>query len=380
MTLELAENLMQPTKGISGSLIAAIAGFSPWSDAVKAYNVIFGLADEEESAAATWGVRIEPLMAREYAQEHGVMLWPHSDFGLDYKKSYLIHPAYDWATGTPDRLVIADPKWLIPLDLYVQDPEAAQDLARQQLMDPNFWDQVLWGWEGKTAGPRMLKWWGEDGTDDVPPFYLCQTTWYQSLTELERWDLSVLLGGQTFRTYYLKREKELEQTLLATGEQFWNKHILTRTPPPRDASPAWKVFFKRWFPVEKEPLREATPAEEHLMADLWEVRQQLKNLSDLNETLSNEMRFLIGDARGIQGKDWSVTFTKNKDGEKTNHEAVLAGLVAWVATSQPGMKRIFNEAYELLLKQHTFPTQGARVLRPSWPKPPKPPKEKKGEK
>ncbi|MEW6385952.1 MAG: YqaJ viral recombinase family protein [Thermodesulfobacteriota bacterium] len=371
---------IQPTKAISGSLIAAIAGFNPWSDAVYAYNAIFGLADEESSSAASWGEKLEPLLAREYAEEHRALLWPHTDFGLDHRRSYLMHPQHNWASGTPDRLVISDPKWIIPLELHLQDPEAAQELARQQVQDGNFWDQVKWGWEGKTAGPRMVHLWGEEDTDDIPPLYLCQVAWYMGLTSLPRWDLSVLLGGQYFRTYYLQRVPELEQMLYQVGHDFWHNHILVRTPPPRDASPAWKNYFKRWFPQETEPLKPAAREDEALMLRLWQVAQQLKELEAEDETLRNELRMVIGDHAGIegvyQGMPWKITWKKNKDGKKTDWEKLCNKIVELhkdYLMKMEGPKafaKFVEVTYPPYLAECTSSIEGARVFRPSFPKHP----------
>jgi len=95
----------------------------------------------------------------------------------------------------------------------------------------------------------------------------------------------------------------------------------------------------------------ATPEQEKLLADLFSIRDQVKADELIKEEYSNRVKDIIGEADGIQGICGKVLWKKNKDGEKTDWEAVARAL----------------NAPTDLIKEHTTPTKGPRVFRP-YPK------------
>jgi len=356
---------LKPVKGISGTLAAAVLGVNPWKSPLAAYNEIFGLSHEEEREAMRWGSRLEPLIAREYQERTGAILWPHTDFGLDHRYP-LRHREINWWTGTPDRLIIHDPKYLIDPDL---DGERARAAMEEILADPAFWAQVERGWEGKTAGPRMAQFWGEEDSDEIPEIYLIQSSWYLGLVrsynpEITNWDVSVLIGGQQFRTYQVRYNEKLAQAMAARAAEFWQNHILTRTPPPPSADPAWQEYFKKFFPQENLPLAEASQQEQSLFIQLWEAHQQLDTWQERYETLANALKLCIGDRAGIQGTidnlSWKLTWKKTKDTQKVDWKAVVDELCQRI----PDMEGTIRD----IIEAHTTTIPGARRFLPSWPK------------
>ena len=369
------ENL-KPIKGISGTLAGAVLGVNPWKSPLRAYNSIFGLEDVEEREAMTWGTRLEPLIAREYQERTGAILWPGTDFGLDHHHP-MRHAEIPWWTGTPDRLVVNDPKYLIDPELYYADGEKARAVMEETLADPAFWAQVERGWEAKTAGPRMAVLWGEEDSDEIPEIYLIQSSWYLCLTrsynpEITTWDVSVLLGGQQFRTYQVRFNPKLAEAMAAKAVDFWQNHVLTRTPPKPSADPAWKEFFRRFYPGETQPLTEATTRETKLFTDLWRAHVSLTAWEEHYESLTNELKLLIGDREGIKGTidnlPWKLTWKKTKDIQKTDWKAALDELYQCLPDLEVTIKEIVNA--------HTTTIPGPRRFLPSWPKRPQP-KQKK---
>uniref|UniRef100_A0A7C3ZAM2 YqaJ viral recombinase domain-containing protein n=1 Tax=Desulfobacca acetoxidans TaxID=60893 RepID=A0A7C3ZAM2_9BACT len=368
------ENL-EPVKGISGTLASAVLGVNPWKSPLSAYNAIFGLEEEEEREAMRWGTKLEPLIAREYQERTGAILWPHTDFGLDYRHP-LRHAEIPWWTGTPDRLVIEDSKYLIDPELYYADGEKARAAMEEVLTDPAFWAQVEKGWEAKTAGPRMARLWGEEDSDEIPEVYLIQSSWYLCLTrsynpKITSWDVSVLLGGQQFRTYTVEFNPKLAEAMAARASDFWHNHILTRTPPKPRADPAWQAFFRRFYPVETQPLTEATLEEAAKFFELYEAKKNLDIWQNQYESLANELKLMLGDRAGIQGGefgDWKLTWKKIKDIQKIDWKAVVDELCQRL----PDLAETIREA----VKAHTTIVPGPRRFLPSWPKEPQP-KQKK---
>lgn len=362
------ENL-DPIKGISGTLVSAVLGLNPWKSPLNAYNAIFGLEDEEEREVMTWGTKLEPLIAKEYQARTGAILWPNTDFGLDYRFP-LRHTKFSWWTGTPDRLVIEDPKYLIDPELYHTDREKAQAVMEEVLNDHSFWGQVIKGWEAKTAGWRMMHLWGEEDTDEVPDFYLVQVSWYLGLIrsynpQITEWDLSVLLGGQQFRTYQVRYNPKLIDAMAARAVDFWQNHVLTRTPPKPSADPAWQDFFRKFYPRETKPMTDASKEEQTLFLALWEARQQLDTWQERYETLANELKLRLGDREGIQGSIgnlvWKLTWKATKGRQRTNWEAAFKDL-------QDRLGMAWQETIEEVMRMHTITEPGVRRFLPSWPK------------
>jgi len=372
--MELPTDL-KPVKGISGTLASAVLGINPWKSPLNAYNAIFGLEEEEEREAMRWGTRLEPLIAREYQERTGATLWPNTDFGLDHRHP-IRHAEIPWWCGTPDRLVIGNPKYLIDPSLYYADGEKARAAMEEVLTDPAFWAQVEKGWEAKTAGPRMAVLWGEEESDEIPEIYLVQSSWYLCLTrsynpEITTWDVSVLLGGQQFRTYQVRFNPKLAEAMAARASEFWHNHILTRTPPKPSADPAWKEFFRRFYPVETQPLTEATPEEAAKFFELYEAKKNLDIWQNQYESLANELKLMLGDRAGIQGGgfgDWKLTWKKTKDTQKIDWKAVVNELCQRL----PDLAETIREA----VNAHTITIPGPRRFLPSWPKEPQP-KQKK---
>lgn len=371
---------LEPIKGISGTLIGAIAELNPWKSPVSAYNAVFGLDEPDgEKQAATWGQRIEPLLARQYQDDTGAILWPNCDFGMDYKRP-MHHQTHSWWSGTPDRLVIADPKWLIPVELYCDDYEQALHDIEVMLTLGDFWKSVRGGWEGKTAGYRMMGLWGEKGTDSIPEMYLVQSAWYLAMCrswnpKITRWDLSCLIGGQDYRPYIIEHNAKLEESLARLGLDFWENHILARTPPPVSADPAWKQFFQRFYPTETEPMDQATDEDTKNFLELYDINLQLKPLEERQEILENTIKLALGEREGFEGtladgKVWKVTWKKVKDRQVVNYEGAVAD---FMNQGTAKLCRFMQEIIDL----NTKDKPGVRRMLSSWPKEPKPVKEKK---
>jgi len=319
----------------------------------------------------TWGTRLEPLIAREYQERTGAILWPGTDFGLDHHHP-MRHAEIPWWTGTPDRLVITNPDYLIPPEHYYSDRHAANEDMLTVLKDPGFWKQVIGGWEAKTAGPRMAILWGEEDSDEIPEIYLVQSSWYLCLTrsynqEITTWDVSVLLGGQQFRTYQVRFNPKLAEAMAARASDFWHNHVLTRTPPKPSAAPDWQEFFRRFYTMETQPLTEATTAEQQKFMELWEVKKELDAWSERYESLCNELKLMLGDREGIQGiagsTAWKITWKKTKDSQRTDYKAAIEDLCRRLPDLQETIKETIAD--------HTAIMPGPRRFVPSWPRSPK---------
>lgn len=168
--------------------------------------------------------------------------------------------------------------------------------------------------EVKTA--RSAQGWGEDGTlitednpDAMPLDYFLQVQQQMFVTGWGWCDVAVLIGFDDFRTYRVMRAPGVIDNLVQSEVTFWHENVETGIPPELDDSDAARDYLRRKFPRDTEPLRIATPEE----ADLLEraiVAQEAARLAEQNaERLRNQLRSVIGPARGLTDARFRATWT-----------------------------------------------------------------------
>lgn len=301
---------------IGGTDIAAIIGAHPYKTPFQVWMEKVGEAAPFEGNEATrWGSILEDPIAREFAERHNVVLGPGC---------FVQHPRIPWAGGNVDRL-------LIPPNGSAPDS----------------------GLEVKTAGIRSAHRWGQEHEGDeaqMPDEYVCQCAWYMAVTDLPRWWLAVLIGGQDYREFSITRDYDLEGNLIEAACRFWREHVETRTPPPIDASEAAGSWLTKRFPREKTPPRVATSGETAVLAQYRGILAQLKSLDEERDLIEARIKELIGDSAGLVCDFGKVTWTGGGESERTDWKAVALAL---------------NCPPELI-EAHTKVTAKARSLRKTW--------------
>lgn len=293
--------------GIGASEIGAVAGLSPWAGPLDVYLRKLGLVDDEPSEAAEWGHALEPAIAARYARDTGATL---------ASCTTMAHPSEPWILATPDRLAFqGDDEWLL---------------------------------EVKTASLRVAHRWGEPGTDEVPEEYLAQVTWQMLVTGHRRADVALLLGGQDYRVYSVAYDAELAAALVERGRQFWFGHVEAQVPPAAGSEKAVREWLRLRYPRDEREIRAATEEEIAALEDLRLARAAFDAAEAAKEAAELRVKNAIGDCAGLDaGSLGRVTWKKNKDGSKTDWQAVAKAL----------------GASPEIIAQHTKQTTGARVLR-----------------
>jgi len=286
--LDRKEWLEMRKKGIGASEAAAVLGVSPWESPTDVWARKKGLVQEKpDSERFKIGRLFEEPIAQLYAdREGGVVL-----SGGGYHS--IFHPSLP-VFATPDRIV--------------QDPVRPRGL------------------EIKTVEPMSAKQWGEEGTDQIPPYYVTQVAVCMSVTGLPEWDVAAFFGFNDFRIYRLKRDMELEEAILARCAEFWNRYVVGNEEPAIDGSRACAEYLARKYPRNTVPLLGAGEEEEKLLLDLFVVRDQLKSDEAVQTEIENRLKAIIGEAEGIQGICGKVTWKSAKDSAKTDWEAVVKSL------------------------------------------------------
>lgn len=207
MAIETREQwLAERRKGLGGSDIAAVLGLHPWRTPMDVYYDKLGLHpdpidDDDPPEPVRWGNLLEPIVAAEVQRRTGIeVLQP---LALSY-----VNDDEPWMRVSPDRL-LAPGGWEL-------DPRAEAGVL-----------------ECKTTSVWQAREW-RDG--ETPTAALVQVLWAFAVLGTD-WGMAAgLIGGQRLEIRDVKRDPDLERTIVQRAGEFWHEHVLTQTPPPAVAS------------------------------------------------------------------------------------------------------------------------------------------------
>ena len=192
-------------KGIGGSDVAAILGFSPYKSPYQLWLDKTGRSEKKvQNESAHFGHLLEDVVAKEFSRRAGLK--------VQRVTQQLFLEDHPWALGNIDRAVI--------------NPEISGNVRFKDGALTT--DQLL---ECKTASEYMSKLFGEEGSDQVPDYYLTQCLWYLMITGCQIIHLAVLIGGNKFRMYRIERDEDLIQSIFEHVKSFWFNHVIADVPP-----------------------------------------------------------------------------------------------------------------------------------------------------
>lgn len=213
------EWLDQRRAGLGGSDIGAILGLSKFKTPVDVWLEKTGRsAGQDESLQMRFGTYAEDFVAQEYSKKTGRAVQRFT--------TMLHHPTAP-LLGNVDRLIV---------------PEGAKVASHKGEIRTDR------GLECKTASAFATlndAEWGEEGTDQVPASYLVQVATYMALTNCPHWDLAVLFGNQELRIYNLRRDRELEEEIIARADEWWNRYVVADVAPEPTCLADVKALYTR---------------------------------------------------------------------------------------------------------------------------------------
>lgn len=239
--------LEERRKGIGGSDIAAIMGFSPWKTPYRVYQEKRKEVDAWQGNESTdWGKRQEPVIRQWYSDATGRCVY--------LPEKILFHSKY--------------PFMLASLDGYTDDPR---------------------GVEIKTA--RSSKGWGEPGTNEIPDYYMLQVQHYMVVTGFEVFDVPVSIGGGSPELYEVPADKELQELIIQACAEFWQRVVNGNPPEPTTYADAVQRFGK----IKAEGAVIAPETALYYLNDLRGVRDQINELQAKEEELKGRLIITLGE-------------------------------------------------------------------------------------
>lgn len=171
--------------------------------------------------------------------------------------------------------------------------------------------------------PRYADDWGEDGSQDIPPYYWPQVTWEMAAAQLPRCDVVALIG-RTIRVYPdLPFDAELFEALYERATHFWEQYVVPDCEPPIDGSDDANRFLRRKYPnagplwLEDDSAEVAAWARQYQRGEALEAEGGLMKREAKNQLIAR-----IGTAAGIRGSWGSVSHKNVKARLTTDWEAI----------------------------------------------------------
>lgn len=285
--------------GLGGSDAAAILGLSPWRTPLDVYMERVGMVSgPDENERMKWGTLLEEPIADEYRRRTGCKF-------KRCENAIATHAKYDWMLASPDRLIHGQKKGL---EVKTAGGRAAYD--KDEHGDPL---------------------WGEEGTDQVPVYYLLQCQHYLAVTGFEAWDLAVLIGGQDYRVYTIKPDIELHEKMISGMMKFWYENVKIKNPPAPSNNDDHARFLAAKFKKNNGTFLQASrdhDALNHLILSLKNVRYEESVIAKNKDKIENEIKAIIGEYDGIEfgEKSEKITWKKSKDSIAIDWESYAKSL------------------------------------------------------
>ena len=211
-----AEWLKERKKGIGGSDIAAICGYSKHKGPLGIYldKTDKELPEEKENIAAELGLELEPFLSRKFTK------WMMDQEGLEIDlhemDDILQHDTIDY--------------FLVNLDRWFIHPERGECVVELKTTTEYNKDK----WEG----------------DNVPDEYYSQVQWQLLITGFKCGYLVVLVGNRIFDVKLIPRNEEFIKMLAEKGQTFWEEFVVKDVPPAPTGADSDDDALKALYPEE----------------------------------------------------------------------------------------------------------------------------------
>lgn len=288
--------------GIGGSDVAAILGMSPWRSPLDVWLDKTGRSEPEpENDAMYWGTRLEALVADRYCEQTGNE--------VRRVNALLRSKEYPMLIGNIDRAVCPE-KGKLPV-------------VKGEFRTP----KIL---ECKTARTKNEDW-GDNGTDQVPNYYLTQVLHYLGLTGCETCDIACLfLDSRKFGVYTVQADKELIGKINERLADWWDKFVVKDVQPPARSISDVEKLFARSAGISITASEEIETSARHYA----ELKAQVSQLEAQLDEEKQKIAVYMGEHDTLVGLDGKplITWKTGKDRSVTDWKAVATAAGASEAT------------------------------------------------
>lgn len=290
--------LQERTKGIGGSDVATVLGLNPYKTPLSLWEEKTGKAEGSPAGeAAYWGTTLEDVVAKEFSKRTGMKI---------QRVNFLLSTGEGgWMRGNIDRAIVNEQ---IAKTVRVHKPEKAAETGLMLSTDV--------GLECKTANAFMADKWGPSQEAEIvsgnvvtehqiPLYYETQIQWYMAVTGIKKFYVAVLIGGQDYRMYEVRRDEDVIKAIVEKCHAFWFKKVLADVPPdPINADDIKKLYAR-----DDGEMAEATNDQAIDIGELRNLKEQIKALKEQEEAVASRLIMAIGEKTGLTlGGKKAVTY------------------------------------------------------------------------
>jgi putative phage-type endonuclease len=274
--------------GIGSSDAAASVGLNPYQSQLELWMVKTGrgaalpqVDPNDDSSPMFWGSLLEAFVAAHYTKKSGNRVRKIN--------AVLQHPEHTWMLANIDREVMA-----------------SRDV------------QIL---ECKNAGRNGAKLW----RDSVPEYVQLQVQHQLTVTGKAAADVAVLVCGNEYRCYRIKRDEALIARLIQLEAKFWD-YVTQDIPPPADGSDSAAMALQALYPYDNHEVLDLSEDVEMCaaFADLNAVRSVLSSNNETEAQLKQKIQQRMGNASQAVFDSGSVSWKRSRDSVVLDAEKLLA--------------------------------------------------------
>ena len=289
--------------GIGGSDVAAILGLSRYKSALDIYNDKISTEEpkDQQSQSAYFGTILEDVVAKEFSKRTGLK--------VQRVNTMLRSGVGDWMIANIDRAVV-NPEIAGRVSVYDEQRQAETG----RMISTN------WILECKTANQFLADQWGESQEDEIvnsavvtehkiPIYYETQVQWYMAVTGCDTCFVAVLLGGQDFRIYVVRRDEDVIKALIEHCSEFWHEHVLKGIPPKAQNM----EDVQKLFPQDNGDMVEATNEQAADIGELRTLAERIKELTEQQTVVKSRLIASLGANTGLMiGGEKACTYKSQK--------------------------------------------------------------------
>lgn len=206
--------LLNRQKGLGGSDMAKIMGLSKWGSPYSVWLSKTGRDVTDHSSLATeLGTFCEEFVAQKYAETTGNEV---------RKVKSIASKKYPFLLANFDRLVVKDGKIIGGLECKT----CGQNV---QVLDLKGNYRNKWGVCNNYEKQVLIS-----ESDEIDPEYYAQVQHYLAVSQLEWWDVAVLISNQSFKVYRVYPNQDFIAEMIEAAEQFWCENVLNDIAPKKD--------------------------------------------------------------------------------------------------------------------------------------------------
>lgn len=187
--------------------------------------------------------------------------------------------------------------------------------------------------EMKTVHPFAAKDWGEEGTDEIPVYYVAQGMHGLMVKPRNRLIVAALIGADDLRVHELVRDDDLIATIRQKEIAFWDR-VQTRRPP----APTEPADVKWLYPADAGTVAEADDALALVCQELKDKKMLVNDLETKIEFLETALKVRIGKAATLLYRNHPIATWKTQSANRID--------IKGIETAHPEIAAAFRKTNE----------------------------------